>query len=700
MGQINALVAWELDGEVAVITMANPPVNALGHAMRAGLLAAFTELHDVPAARAVVLTGSTRAFSGGADINEFGKTPVPPHLRAVIEAIEAFDRPVVAAICGVALGGGCELALGCHYRVAAPGARLGLPEVKLGLLPGAGGTQRLPRVIGPAAAMRVIVTGNPLGAEEALALGVVDALCPDLAAAVAFARGKIGAKLTRIRDRDDMLAPARADPALLDEAAAPLLKRARGQRAPAACIEAVRAAVTLTFDDGMAFERAQFLALVASDESRAQRHAFFAEREAQKVPGLPPGPKPPPVQRAAVIGAGTMGGGIAMCFANAGIPVTVIEAGQDRLDRGMAAIEATYRTAIARGSLAEADLPRRMGLIVPSLDYAGAAEADVVIEAVFEAMAVKREVFAKLDAVCKPGALLASNTSTLDVDAMAAVTRRPQDVLGMHFFSPANVMRLLEIVRGKETSGESLARALALGRTLGKVCVVVGVCEGFVGNRMLYRRSAQCEKLLLEGALPQDVDAVVTGFGFPMGPFAMGDLAGLDVSWRVRRGRGLKAPIADALCEAGRFGQKAGAGYYHYEGRTPSPDPVVERIIAEARRKAGVTPRPIPQAEIRERMLYPMLNEGARILEEGIAARPSDIDVIWIHGYGWPVWTGGPMYYADHVGLKHIAARLGAYAERTGDDSLYPAPLLERLAERGEGFATSGAAGTIGTKSP
>ena len=690
MERINAMVGWVRDGDVAVVTMSNPPVNALGHAMREGLLAVFTALLAEPAVKAVVLTGSARAFSGGADINEFGQTPQPPHLRAVIDAIEAFDRPVIAAIAGVALGGGLELALGCHYRVAAPGARLGLPEVKLGLLPGAGGTQRLPRVIGPVAAVKVIATGNPILAEDALAQGLVDALCPDTAAAVAFARGKIGGPLAKVRDRDDKLAAIRANPALLTEAAAPLLKRARGQRAPAACIEAVGAAVTMPFEDGMAFERAQFLTLLASDESRAQRHVFFAEREAQKVPGMPAGLKPAPVLHAVVIGAGTMGGGIAMCFANAGIPVTIIEVGQEGLDRGMAAVEKNYRTAVARGSMAEADLARRMGLFTPTTDYAAASRGDVVIEAVFETMAVKQEVFTKLDAICKPGALLASNTSTLDIDVIAGFTRRPQDVLGMHFFSPANVMRLLEIVRGRQTSVESLAKALAIGRTIGKVSAVVGVCEGFVGNRMLYRRSAQGEALLLEGALPQEVDAVVTGFGFPMGPYAMGDLAGLDVGWRVRKGRGTKAPIADALCEAGRFGQKTGVGYYQYDGRTPTPDPMVERIIAEVRRKAGISPRVIPKEEIFERMIYPMLNEGARILEEGIATRPSDIDIIWIHGYGWPVWTGGPMYYADQVGLKHVAKRLSAYSERTRDPSLQPAPLLQRLAERGEGFATAG----------
>ena len=680
----NEVVKIDRDGDIAVVTMNNPPVNALGHALRQGLITALASLRDAAEVKAVVLLGSARAFSGGADITEFGKPQASPLLGEVIGVVEDFDRPVVAAISGVALGGGLELALACHYRVATPGSKVGLPEVKLGILPGAGGTQRLPRLIGPVAAMKAIVAGSMLPVEEAA--GLIDEVCPDQAAVLAFARSKIGAPLTRVRDRDDKLAEARANPALLDEAAAPLLKRARGQRAPIACIEAVRAAVTLPFTEGLAFERKLFMELVASDESRAQRHVFFAEREALKVPGVPPSLKPDPVKHAVIIGAGTMGGGIAMCFANAGIPVTLIEAKQEALERGMGVVEKNYRTAVARGSMAEADLAKRLSLFTATTDYAEAARGDVVIEAVFETMDVKREVFAKLDAIAKPGALLASNTSTLDVNQIAGFTRRPQDVLGMHFFSPANVMKLLEIVRGRETSPESLAKALAIGRAIGKVSAVVGVCDGFVGNRMLHKRSAQAERLLLEGALPQEVDAVVTAFGFPMGPYAMGDLAGLDVGWRIRQGRGTKAPISDALCEAGRFGQKTGAGYYKYDGRTPTPDPAVETIIAAAQREAGINPRTIAREEIFERMFYPMINEGARILEEGIATRPSDIDVIWIYGYGWPAWTGGPMHYADQVGLRHIAARLDAYAEQTGDATLRPAALLQRLAELGQGF--------------
>ena len=682
MGNVNAVVDLQVENEIAIVGMDNPPVNALGHTLRSGIMAA---LQQAASAKAILLTGTARAFSGGADITEFGKPSQNPILTEVIAAIEASNIPVTAWIQGLALGGGLELALGCHYRVVSPGAKVGLPEVKLGLLPGAGGTQRLPRVIGPVAAMKAIVGGTHMPVESLP--GFADAVCATREEAVAFARSTIGKPLVKLRDRDDKLTEARANPAILDEAAEPLLKRARGQRAPAACIEAVRAAVTLSMDQGLALERKLFLELVGSDESRAMRHAFFAEREATKVLGMPAGLKAAPVTTAAIIGAGTMGGGIAMCFANAGIPVTVVEVKQDALDRGMAVVEKNYRTAVARGSMKEADVAKRMALFTPTTDWNALATADVVIEAVFETMEVKRDVFTKLDAICKPGALLASNTSTLDVDQIASFTKRPADVLGMHFFSPANVMKLLEIVRGKATSYEALARALAIGRSIGKVGAVVGVCDGFVGNRMLHKRSTQAEALLLEGATPQQVDAVVTKFGFPMGPYAMGDLAGLDVGWRIRQGRGSKAPISDALCEAGRFGQKTGAGYYRYEGRTPTPDPEVERIIAEQQRKVGVNPRTIGDEEIFERMFYPMINEGARILEEGIASRPSDIDVIWMNGYGWPAWTGGPMHYADTVGLKHIADTLSAHADRSGDETLRPAKLLRDLAAAGRGFA-------------
>jgi 3-hydroxyacyl-CoA dehydrogenase len=581
------------------------------------------------------------------------------------------------------------VALACHFRVAVPGARVGLPEVKLGLLPGAGGTQRLPRLIGPEKALKMIVTGDPIEAREALADGIVDEVIEgDLTAgAVAFARRVVaeGRPLRRVRDREDKLvAEGFAD------AAEALTRRQRGREAPAACVEAVRNAITMPFEEGLRREHELFRKLVAGDQSKAQRYIFFAEREAARVSGIPEGTRRRPIANAAVIGAGTMGGGIAMCFANAGIPVTIVETGGDLLQKGLDRIAGNYRATVSRGGLAAAEMERRMGLIhgVSELDRIGSA--DVVIEAVFEEMDLKKRVFADLDRLAKPGAVLATNTSTLDVDEIARATGRPQDVLGTHFFSPANVMRLLEIVRGAATAPDALVTAVALGRQIGKVPVTVGVCYGFVGNRMLARRSVEAERLLLEGALPQQVDAAVTGFGFPMGPFAMADMAGLDVGWRIRKGRGERNEIEDALCEAGHFGQKTGKGYFRYEAgsRTPLPDPEVERIILDASARAGLTRRQVAQEDIVERMIFPIINEGARILEEGIAARPGDIDVIWVYGYGWPVWRGGPMYYADQLGLAHIRDRLTLYAERSGDETLRPAQLLRRLAEQGRGFGS------------
>jgi 3-hydroxyacyl-CoA dehydrogenase len=690
MGNINASVDLRRDGEIATVTVDNPPVNALKHEVRAGLAEALRQSRDDAAVKAVVIGCAGRTFFAGADITEFGKPPQPPGLSEVIATIEAMPKPVVAALHGTALGGGFELALACHFRVAVAGARVGLPEVKLGLLPGAGGTQRLPRLIGPEKALKMIVTGDPVGASEALKDGIVDEIVEgDLSAeAAAFARRVIagGRQLRRVRDRDDkLIGEAFAD------AAEALTGRLRGREAPAACVEAVRNAIVLPFDEGLKREGELFRKLVAGDQSKAQRHIFFAEREAARVPGIPEGTKPRPIATAAVIGAGTMGGGIAMCFANAGIPVTIVETGRDLLQKGLDRVAANYRATETRGGLAADEMERRIALIngVTELDAVGAA--DVVIEAVFEEMDLKKRVFADLDRLAKAGAVLATNTSTLDVDEIAQATKRPQDVLGTHFFSPANVMRLLEIVRGAETAADALATAVALGRRLGKVPVTVGVCYGFVGNRMLARRSVEAERLLLEGALPQEVDSAVTGFGFPMGPFAMADMAGLDVGWRIRKGRGERNEIEDTLCEAGHFGQKTGKGYFRYEGgsRTPLPDPEVERTITEASLWAGITRRQLPQEEIVERMIFPMINEGARILEEGIATRPSDIDVIWVYGYGWPVWLGGPMYYADQLGLVHIRDRLSLYAERSGEETLRPAMRIRQLAAEGRGFAST-----------
>ncbi len=679
-----ALVETERSGAVLVVRMDNPPVNALGFALREALMGALREAEGNAEVRAVLLAGTPKFFSAGADITEFGKPMRSPNLREVIEFLDSMSKTTVAAIQGTAFGGGCELALGCHYRLAWPSARLGLPEVKLGLLPGAGGTQRLPRLVGPEAALRVIVTGEPVRAEQALAMGFVDAMMEGDGLAPAIAWAQQARPRCRIRDMDDKLAAVRDDPASLDKLAAPLLKGS-GAQAPRACVEAVRAAATLPFDEGLARERQLFEGLVVGDESRAQRYAFFAEREAQKA-DVPPGTKPRHVARAAVIGGGTMGGGIAMAFANAGIPVTVIETEQVALDRGLGRVGDLYATSVKRGSIDAAEGERRRGRITGSLDYGAVADADLVVEAAFEDMGVKEEVFGKLDGVAKPGAVLATNTSYLDVDRIAQATKRPADVVGMHFFSPANVMRLVEVVHGKQTSPEALATAMEVSRRIGKVAVPVGVCFGFVGNRMLARRSEQAERLLLEGASPQQVDEALERFGFRMGPFAMGDLAGLDVGWRVRQAFGKRAPVGDALVDAGRFGQKTGKGYYRYEGRDRQPDPEVDKIIADAAQKEGVTRRSIDEAEILDRLVLPMVNEGARILEEGVARRPGDVDAIWLYGYNWPAWRGGPMFYADLRGLPEIAARLNDLADRSGDDSLRPAPLLAKLAGEGHGF--------------
>jgi len=689
MASINASVDLRRDGEVAVVIVDNPPVNALKHDVRAGLGEALDQARRDDTVKAVVIACGGRTFFAGADITEFGKPPLPPSLHDVIGTTEAMPKPVVGALHGTALGGGFELALACHFRVAVPGARVGLPEVKLGLLPGAGGTQRLPRLIGPEKALKLIVTGDPISAAEALADGIIDEIVEgDLtAAAVAFARRVVSENrpLRLVRDRDEkLIGEGFAD------AAEELTRRLRGRDAPAACVEAVRNAIVLPFEEGLKREAELFRELVAGDQSKAQRHIFFAEREAAKIPDMPEATKPRPIASAAVIGAGTMGGGIAMCFANAGIPVTMVETGPDLLQKGLDRIAANYRTTVSRGGLTGAEMERRMELIAGVTALEASGSADVVIEAVFEEIGVKKRVFSDLDRIAKPGALLASNTSTLDVNEIARATARPQDVLGMHFFSPANVMRLLEIVRGAETSFDALATAIALGRRLAKIPVTVGVCYGFVGNRMLARRSAETERLLLGGALPQEIDAAVFGFGFPMGPCAMMDLAGLDVGWRIRQGRDERALIEDALCEAGHFGQKTGKGYFRYNAgsRTPIPDPEVEAIILESANRLGINRRPIGEEEIVERMVLPMINEGARILEEGIASRPGDIDVIWAYGYGWPVWRGGPMHYADGLGLAHIRDRLKFYADRSGDESLRPAQLLQRLAEQGRGFGS------------
>ena len=690
---MSQVVELRRDGNIAVLVIENPPVNALSNAVRSALIDALARVKDDASVEAAVIACAGRTYVAGADITEFGKPPQRPVTNDVIAAIETLGKPVIAAMHGTALGGGLEVALGCHFRIAAQGTRLGQPEIKLGIIPGAGGTQRLPRLIGIEKALAIIVTGDPIMAKEALDLGLIDEMFDGepIAAGVTFARKILADKraLCPARDRDEKIAAFKSSGAKYDDLAAKYVKRGRVLDATAAAIEAVRWALELPVGEALQREREKFLALVVGDQARAQRHIFFAEREAAKVPDIA-GVKGREVKAAAIIGAGTMGGGIAMSFANAGIPVTVIETTQDALTRGLGTIAKNYKSAVSRGSLKPEEADRRIGLIKGETDFGAVAGADLVIEAVFEEMEVKNKVFGDLDRLTGPDAVLATNTSYLDVDAISRATRRPESVVGMHFFSPANIMRLLEVVRSEKTSPAALATAVAIGRKIGKVPVVVGVCHGFVGNRMHRLRSVEAERLLLEGALPRQVDAAMTEFGFPMGPFAASDLAGLDISWRMRKAQGARAEIADRLCEMGRFGQKTKRGFYLYEegSREAKVDPEVEQLIVDTAGQLGVTRRQIDAKEIVERILFPMVNEGARILEEKIAQRPGDIDVIWVYGYGFPAWRGGPMHTADGLGLAYVRDRLTDFARTTGDQRHAPAPLLARLAAEGKGFGS------------
>jgi 3-hydroxyacyl-CoA dehydrogenase len=695
MTAITQSVDLDRRGRVAVLTVNNPPVNALSQHVRQGLRDGLQQALADSAVAAVVITCAGRTFIAGADITEFGKPPSPPSLHEMLDMIESSRKPVLAAIHGTALGGGLEVTLACHYRIGVKDARFGLPEVKLGLLPGAGGTQRLPRVVGVEKALSMMVSGDPIRADEALKAGLIDEIVEgDLTAAgVAFAEKVLTEKrpLKKIRDLDDKLAAVRGKPQVFSDFRKSVARQTRGFRAPENIIKAVEAAVSLPFEQGLKRERELFAELLTSPESRAQRYFFFAEREAAKIPDVPGDTPPRDVRKAAVIGAGTMGGGIAMNFANVGIPVTVVEVAKDALDRGLGIVRKNYEATASRGRLTAADVEKRMALITGTTDFNAIKDADIVIEAVFEEMPIKKEVFAKLDGIAKPDAVLATNTSTLDVNEIASATRRPESVVGMHFFSPANVMRLLENVRGSKSSKTTVATAMAVGRRINKVPVLVGVCYGFVGNRMLHQRGLQAEKLILEGALPHQVDKVLTDFGFPMGPFAMGDLAGLDVGWRIRKGRGAKSPVADRICELGRFGQKTGSGYFRYEkgDRTPIPDPEVEKIIVDVATEQGITRRHVTDEEILQRLLYPMVNEGAKILDEKIAIRASDIDVIWVYGYGWPVYRGGPMFWASQIGLRAVRDRMREFQKATGDAFWQPAALLDRLADEGQGFVNA-----------
>jgi len=681
---------------VLVLELDNPPVNALSPDVLVELAAALDEGAADPEVRAFVLAGRNGIFSGGADIRWFGKTPPAgtPLLPDVIARIEASAKPVVAALDGTAFGGGFEIALACDRRIGSPRARVALPEINLGLLPGAGGTQRLPRLAGVAAALRTILSGAPVKAAEALASGVLDAVeSGDLLAAARAAATAAGSTRSRVSAR-----AVSHDAAALAATRAQLPAVERGGLAAHRCVDAIEAATTLGFEEGLGRERELFIELLHSEQSKSRIHVFFSEREAAKVPDVPADTAVAPVRTVCVVGAGTMGTGIAMALANGGLEVRVVESAEDALARGRALIEKNYAASARKGRFSEADVAARLGRMTFGTDLGVAAEADLVVEAVFEELDIKREVFAKLEAICRPDAILASNTSTLDIDAIAEGSARAGDIVGLHFFSPANVMKLLEIVRGRATSARAIATSLALAKKIGKIAVVARTCDGFIANRMLAPYGRETMTLVEEGALPQDVDRVMEAFGFPMGPFRMYDLAGLDVGWRIRKRRLAEgklsavrdSEIGDRLCELGRYGQKTGAGIYRYdEKRTPLPDPEVEALIAAESARLGIVRRSISDDEILTRCMLALINEGARTLEDGTAIRPGDIDVAWIYGFGFPAYRGGPMHYADTLGLAHVRDELNRLHAR-GGEQWRPAPLVERLADAGGRFADLG----------
>ena len=683
MTQLSQSVKLEFDNDVALIRIDNPPVNALSHHVRQGLLDGMTQAENSDAT-AIVVICEGRTFIAGADITEFSGPPKPPSLQEAQDAMENCSKPVIAAVHGTALGGGLEVALCAHYRVGVSESKYGLPEVKLGLLPGAGGTQRLPRVTGAAQALQMMTSGDPISAGDALECGLIDEIVEDLeSGAVAFARRAVaeGLPLLRIRDRDDKL--TNTNSSLFDDFRASIARKTRGFLAPEYNIRCVEAAVNMDFDEGLKREQELFKDLMKGTQSKAQQYYFFAERAALKIPGLPKETKPIEVNRVGILGAGTMGGGIAMNFANVGIPVTIVEQNEEALERGLGVVRSNYERTASRGGISSDDVETRMGLINGSTDMGGFGDCDLIIEAVFENMDLKKSIFEQLDEICKPGAVLASNTSALDINEIASATSRPESVIGMHFFSPANVMKMLEVVRGDATSDEAIVTAMGIGRTIGKTPVLCGVCHGFVGNRMLFMRGIEAEKMILEGAAPSRIDQVLFDFGLPMGPFAMSDLAGLDIGWDESTSSG--STVRELLCESGRRGQKNGQGYYIYdsETRAATPDPEVEQIIKAFAERQGVEQREISDQEILERCLYPMINEGAKILAEGIAIRGSDVDVVWINGYGWPMYTGGPMFWADTVGLAEVADRINHYGSTLGGEHWSISPLIEEIVTQG-----------------
>ena len=683
MTQLTQSVRLEFDDDVALIRIDNPPVNALSHHVRQGLLDGMTQAEE-SAATSIVVICDGRTFIAGADITEFSGPPQPPSLQSAQDAMENCSKPVVAAVHGTALGGGLEVALCAHYRVGISSSQYGLPEVKLGLLPGAGGTQRLPRITGASRALEMMTSGDPISADEALACGLIDEIVDDLeSGAIAFARRAVldDLPLLRIRDRSDKLEDT--PESLFSDFRTSIAKRTRGFLAPEYNIRCVEAAVELDFDAGLEREQELFRDLMKGTQSKAQQYYFFAERAALKIPGLAKDNPTVDVTHCGVLGAGTMGGGIAMNFANTGIAVTIVERDEEALERGLAVVRSNYERTAARGGITSDDVETRMGLISGSTDLGDFANCDLVIEAVFEDMSLKKTVFEQLDGICKPGAVLASNTSALDVNEIAAATGRPESVIGMHFFSPANVMKMLEVVRGDATSDTAIATAMGIGRSIGKTPVLCGVCHGFVGNRMLFMRGIEAEKMILEGAAPSQVDQVLFDFGFPMGPFAMSDLAGLDIGWNEATSSG--STVRELLCESGRRGQKNGRGYYTYDPNTraATPDPEVEEMILAFGERQGIARREVSDQEILERCLYPMVNEGAKVLAEGIAIRGSDVDVVWINGYGWPMYTGGPMFWADNIGLPEVSERIRHYSSTLGGDHWEISPLIETLASDG-----------------
>ena len=680
-------ISTQKHGDVLIILSNNPPVNALAHAVRQGLVAAIEQAEADDNVKAVVIACEGQTFFAGADVSEFGtpKAFAEPMLPQVVDRIEACTKPVVAAIHGTALGGGLEVALSCHYRVALPSAKLGTPEVKLGLLPGAGGTQRLPRVAGVRKALEMCAGGNPISAKDAFDCGLVDRLIEDdlIPHAVGYAEEvrDVG-PLPKSSERQYKI--NECDPTVFEEYRKENARKFRGFDAPEANIRAVEFSCKLPYEEGVIEERKLFMELMSGTQARAQQYFFFAERKAAKIEGLPEDTHPRPIKRVGVIGAGTMGGGISMNFLSAGIPVTIVEMGQEALDRGTGLMRKNYESTAAKGKLTVEQVSKAMGLLTPTLDFSALADCDLIIEAVYENMDVKKEVFGRLDRIAKPGAILASNTSYLNIDEIAASISRPEDVVGMHFFSPANVMKLLEVVRGAKTAPDVLVTVMGLSKKIRKVAVVAGVCHGFIGNRMLMPRQVEATKLLLEGATPEQIDRVHVEFGMPMGPFQMADLAGVDIGWHRDPNR--IENIRDALCAIDRWGQKKGAGFYDYdEKRRPTPSPVVQQIIEDFAKTQGVERRQISDEEIVERTLYTMVNEGAKILEEGMAQRASDIDVVWVYGYGWPVYRGGPMFWADTVGLQNIVEGLKRQEERMGSDFSFSKLLLDK-AEAGEKF--------------